>query len=79
MHDVNIQELKVEVSKPKIDTIVIPQAVIQQNSSQKQQTLNDEPTVVEPQVIALRRSQRGRRSTISNDYVVYLQESKFDF
>ena len=32
----------------------------------------------EPQEIIVRRSQRERRSVISNDYVVYLQESYFD-
>ena len=34
--------------------------------------------VNEPQPIALRRSQREKRSTILNDYVVYLHESKSD-
>ena len=34
--------------------------------------------VEEPQEVALRRSQRERRSAISDDYVVYLQESDFD-
>ena len=38
----------------------------------------DEPTIDEPQEIILRKSQRQGKSTISNDYVVYLQESKFD-
>ena len=33
----------------------------------------------EPQVqVSLRRSTRERRSTISNDYVIYLQEHEFD-
>ena len=32
----------------------------------------------EPQGVALRRSQRERRSAIPNDYLVYLQESKSD-
>jgi hypothetical protein len=32
----------------------------------------------EPQQVALRRSQRDRRSAISNDYVVYMQESDYD-
>ena len=31
-----------------------------------------------PHEIALRRSQRERRSAIPNDYVVYLQESELD-
>ena len=32
----------------------------------------------EPQGIVVRRSQRERKSTIPNDYMVYLQESDFD-
>ena len=38
----------------------------------------NEPIVDEPQEITLRRSQRETRSTISDDYMVYLQESEFD-
>ena len=38
----------------------------------------DEPAVVEPQGGVIRRSHRERRSVISNDYVVYLEESKID-
>ena len=34
--------------------------------------------IEEPQGVALRRSQRERRSAISDKYVVYLQESDFD-
>ena len=34
--------------------------------------------IVEPQETILRRSQRSRKSAVSNDYVVYLQESEFD-
>ena len=34
--------------------------------------------VEEPQEVALRRSQRERRSAISDNYVFYLQESDFD-
>ena len=34
--------------------------------------------VEEPQEIALRRSQRERKSTIFYDYMVYLHESDFD-
>ena len=32
----------------------------------------------EPQELVVRISQRERRSTIPNDYMVYLQESDFD-
>ena len=38
----------------------------------------NEPGVDESQPIALRRSQREKRSTILNDYVVYLHESESD-
>ena len=38
----------------------------------------NEPTIGESQEIALRMSQRERRSAISDDYVVYLKESEFD-
>ena len=34
----------------------------------------NEPIMEEPQEVALRRSQRERKPTISNDYVVYLHE-----
>ena len=37
-----------------------------------------EPTIYKPQEIVLRKSQRQRKPVISNDYVVYLQKSKFD-
>ena len=39
--------------------------------------VTNEQMVEEPQGVALR-SQRQRRSTISDEYVVYLQESDFD-
>ena len=38
----------------------------------------NEPGVDEPQPIALRISQREKRSAIPNDYVVYLHESESD-
>ena len=38
----------------------------------------DESTIDEPQEIILRKSQRKRKFSISNFYVVYLQKSKFD-
>jgi len=40
--------------------------------------VNNELVVEQPQEIKLRRSQREKRSAISNDYVVYLQESEND-
>ncbi|TXG69418.1 hypothetical protein EZV62_004353 [Acer yangbiense] len=82
-----IQEVRVEVPLPIPSKVDVFTVVVQSNNSQKHQTneellseelANNEPTVVELQGIALRRSERERRSAISNDYVVYLQESEFD-
>ena len=38
--------------------------------------IHNEPIMEEPQEVALKRSQRERRPAISNDYVVYLHETK---
>ena len=38
--------------------------------------MHNEPIMEEPQEVALKRSQRERRQAISNDYVVYLHETK---
>ena len=38
--------------------------------------MHNEPIMEEPQEVALKRSQRERRPAISNDYVVYLHETK---
>ena len=40
--------------------------------------VTNEHVVYKPHEVALRRSQRQKRFAISNDYVIYLQESKFD-
>ena len=72
---------------PKTSTIVVPELVSQPNKDQEQQindstlhneNVNSEPMVVEPQSTILRRSQRERRPSITDDYVVYLQESGID-
>ena len=87
MHNVSIQEVRVQISVPKTSTIVVPELVSQLNKDQEQQindstlhneNVNSEPMVVEPQSTILRRSQRERRSFITDDYVVYLQESRID-
>ena len=39
---------------------------------------NNEQVVEKPQEIALKRSQRERKSAISDDYMVYLREYDFD-
>nr|KYP40054.1 Retrovirus-related Pol polyprotein from transposon TNT 1-94 [Cajanus cajan] len=85
---VEIQEMRVQVPLTCISNkVVVPQVIEPINNHEEQQT-NDpithnevevnEPIVEEPQQIALRRSQRERRSAIPNDYVVYLQESEND-
>ena len=87
MHNVSIQEVRMQISVPKTSTIVVPELVSQPNKDQEQQindstlhneNANSEPMVVEPQSTILRRSQRERRSSITDDYVVYLQESGID-
>ena len=40
--------------------------------------LTNEHVEEEPKEVALRRSQRERKSAISDDYMVYLHESNFD-
>ena len=87
MRNVSIQEVRVQIYVPKTSTIVVPELVSQPNKDQEQQindstlhneNVNSEPMVVEPQSTILRRSQRERRSSITDDYVVYLQESGID-
>ena len=87
MRNVSIQEVRVQISVPKTSTIAVPELVSQPNKDQEQQindltlhneNVNSEPIVVEPQSTILRRSQRERRSSITDDYVVYLQESGID-
>ena len=81
MRNVSIQEVRVQISVTKTSTIVVPELVSQPNKDQEQQindstlhneNVNSEPMVVEPQSTILRRSQRERRSSITDDYVVYL-------
>ena len=87
MHNVSIQEVRVQISMPKTSTNFVPELVNQPNKDQERQindstlhneNVNSEPMVVEPQSTILRRSQRERRSSITDDYVVYLQESGID-
>nr|KYP65681.1 Retrovirus-related Pol polyprotein from transposon TNT 1-94 [Cajanus cajan] len=78
--------MEVRVQFPLTSTstsrIVAPH-VVELNNNQEEQQINDpvinnEPVVEQPQEIVLRRSQREKRSAISNDYLVYLQESEND-
>ena len=62
--------------------VVAPQSVKSPNNLEEQQmdnpmTLN-EPVIEKSKKRGLRRSQRERRPTISNDYVAYLQDSEVD-
>ena len=80
-----IKEISVNV--PSFITLsnVVPS--VEGYNDNTEQHLNEEPShqvtnshmtdANEPQEIVVRKSQRERRSTILNDYVVYLQESDF--
>lgn len=84
---VNLEEIRVDIPPPfPTREIVVPQP-IQPVEANEQHNGNDSPfhediaienNVEPPQPAVLRRSQRERRSAISDDYVVYLQESDFD-
>jgi transposase InsO family protein len=84
--NVVIQEVRVQVPLPITSKENVVPTVVQSFDNVEQvidQSLHDEiitnePIIEESQEIALRRSQRERRSAISDDYVVYLQESDFD-
>ena len=75
-----------QITLPGVTQIVHP-ATNEQSNDLPEQQINDqplhdevisEPTNDIPTEVALRRSQRQRRSAISDDYMVYLQESDFD-
>jgi transposase InsO family protein len=84
--NVVIQEVRVQVPLPITSKENVVPTVVQSFDNVEQvidQSLHDEiitnePIIEESQEIALKRSQRERRSAISDDYVVYLQESDFD-
>jgi hypothetical protein len=86
LQNVDIQEVRVQVliliTSNKIVPIVVEQPKnIEQQINEPSLHNNmgtNEQMVEEPQGVALRRSQRERRSAISDEYVVYLQESDFD-
>lgn len=79
-----IQEVRVQVPLPLVSSqVVAPIHVNHGNDFQGQQTNDQTPQpnesiIDESQEITLRRSERQKRSAISDDYVVYLQESDFD-
>ena len=89
---VELKEIKVNVPLPisvpssTINQNVVP--IVAECNDNIEQHLNEETPLEEtnikgsdtqePQGIILRRSQRERRSTISDDYVIYLHELDFD-
>ena len=87
LRNVYIQEGRVQVPMPVTSNkIVVPIVVEQPNNIEQQinepslhnNMVTNEQMVEELQGLALIRSQRERRSTISDEYVVYLQESDID-
>jgi transposase InsO family protein len=87
LRNVDIQEVRVQVPIPITSNKTVVPIVVEQPNNIEQQInesslhndiVNNEKMVEEPQRVALRRSQRERRFTISDEYVVYLQEFDFD-
>lgn len=86
--NVEIQEVRVQVSLSSTSSNVVVPQIVERHYNLPEQQINDqtrhievatdEPALNEPQEITLRRSQRQRRPAISDDYVIYLQESEFD-
>ena len=76
-----IKEVRVQVplACASSSKVIVPSIVVPNNNEEEQHNnepmIHNEPIMEEPQEIALRRSQREKRSTISNDYVVYLHET----
>jgi hypothetical protein len=87
LQNVVIQEVRVQVPVPMASKEIVVPIIDEQLDNIEQQinepplhneVVTNEPIVDGPQEVVLRRSQRDRRSAISDDYVVYLQESDFD-
>jgi len=78
---VEIKEVRVQVplACASNNKVIAPSVIVTNNNEEAQLNnepmIHNEPIVEEPQEVALRRSQRKRRSAISNDYVVYLHET----
>ena len=60
--------------------MIAPLVIVIKNNEEAQHNnepmIHNEPIVEEPQEVALRRSQREKRPSISNDYEVYLHETE---
>jgi len=80
--DVKIKEVRVQVplAYASNSKMIAPLVVVPNNNEEEQHNnelmIHNEPIVDEPHKVTLRRSQRERRQTILNDYVVYLYETK---
>ena len=80
--------MRVQIPLTCTSNKVVVLQVVEPINNHEEQQINDpithneietnESVIEEPQQIALRRPQRERKSAISNDYVVYLQESELD-
>lgn len=73
MHDVCIQEVMVEVSIHNVLKVGVSEVLVEPNYNQEQEitdqtlhkeNIDNEPEIVEPQEITLKRSQKERRSAI---------------
>ena len=83
----NIQEVRVQVPLPITSKEIVVPTIVESFGNVEQQIndqslsneiITNEPIMEGPQQSTLRRSQRERRHAISDDYVVYLQESDYD-
>ena len=84
---VDVEEIRVDIPPLFLpQEIIVPQPVQQVEENEQHnrdgslppENIAIENAVEPPQPAPLRRSQRERRPTITDDYVVYLQESDFD-
>ena len=79
-----IKEVRVQVplACASSSKVIAPSVIVTNNNEEAQHNnepmIHNEPIVEEPHEIALRRSQRERRPSILNDYVVYLYETEAD-
>ncbi|RVW44411.1 Retrovirus-related Pol polyprotein from transposon TNT 1-94 [Vitis vinifera] len=84
---VDIEEIRVDIPPPFLpQEIIVPQPIQQVEDNEQNnrdgslplENIAIENAVEPPQPAPLRRSQRERKPAITDDYVVYLQESDFD-
>ena len=82
--NMEIKEVRVQVpvGSTSLSRVVVPYVVEKTHNNQEEEQISDPevnngPILEQPQEMLLR-SHRDRKSSISNDYVVYLQESESD-